>query len=353
MRKSPSLIEEQERRGSASTLLDDLHTARSVEQSPEAKRWAVDAFADIVGDSPLLKNALHRVENVAGTDSTVLLVGETGTGKELVACAVHARSQRRRQTLVRVNCAALPATLIETELFGHERGAFTGAITARQGRFELADGGTLFLDEIGDLPFELQAKLLRVLQEGEFERLGSSQTRRVDVRVIAATHHDLSRAVREGRFREDLFYRLNVFPIELPPLRARRGDIPQLAWFFVQRRQKSLNRRIDCIPADVMTTLQRHSWPGNVRELENVIVRAMICSKGTTLQLDEGPWGALYSPACLEGATLEEVERCHVLDTLRLCQWRINGTGNAAEKLGLHPSTLRFRMRKLGITRSE
>jgi transcriptional regulator with GAF, ATPase, and Fis domain len=309
-----------------------------------------DDFQDIVGDSPALRLALSRVLEVASTDASVVLLGETGTGKELFARAVHNRSARRGQPFVRVNCAALPPTLIESELFGHERGAFTGAVSLRQGRFELAHRGTIFLDEIGDLAADIQAKLLRVLQEGEFERVGSSQTRKVDVRVVAATHHDLDAAVREGRFRVDLFYRLNVFPIVLPPLRDRIEDIPRLAWFFINRRQRALNRRFTRIPAAVMTALQEHAWPGNVRELENVIERAMIHSNGDTLVLDDGPGLRVWSSPH-EGSTLQDVERRHIEHALRRCGWRINGSGNAAEVLGLHPNTLRFRMKKLGIRR--
>jgi len=309
-----------------------------------------DDFEDIVGDSPPLRLALTRVLEVASTDASVVLLGETGTGKELFARAVHHHSGRRGQPFVRVNCAALPPTLIESELFGHERGAFTGAVSMRQGRFELAHRGTIFLDEIGDLAADIQAKLLRVLQEGEFERVGSSQTRKVDVRVVAATHHDLDAAVRDGRFRVDLFYRLNVFPIVLPPLRDRSEDIPRLAWFFINRRQRALNRRFTRIPSAVMTALQEHAWPGNVRELENVIERAMIHSTGDTLALDDGPGLKLWSTPH-EGTTLRDIERRHIEHALRRCGWRINGSGNAAEVLGLHPNTLRFRMKKLGIRR--
>jgi transcriptional regulator with GAF, ATPase, and Fis domain len=308
-----------------------------------------DDFEEIVGDSPPLRVALGRLLEVASTDASVVILGETGTGKELFARALHNRSSRRGQPFVRVNCAALPPTLIESELFGHERGAFTGAVSMRQGRFELAHRGTIFLDEIGDLAADIQAKLLRVLQEGEFERVGSSQSRKVDVRVIAATHHDLDAAVKEGRFRVDLYYRLNVFPIVLPPLRERIDDIPRLAWFFINRRQRALNRRFTRIPAAVLTALQEHAWPGNVRELENVIERAMIHSTGDTLMLDDGPGLKVWSPS--RDGTLQDVERRHIEHALRRCGWRINGSGNAAEVLGLHPNTLRFRMKKLGIRR--
>ncbi len=311
--------------------------------------WNADDFENIIGDSPALRCALSRVEQVAPTDASVMLFGETGTGKELFARAIHTRSVRSSKPFVRVNCAALPSTLIETELFGHVRGAFTGAVGMRQGRFEIADGGTLFLDEIGDLPADVQAKLLRVLQEGEFERVGSSQPRKVDVRIVAATHHDLDAAMKAGRFRADLYYRLNVFPIVLPPLRARTEDIPRLVWYFVNRRQRGLNRKFSNIPVSVFAALQQRPWPGNVRELQNVIERAMIHSSGDTLLLDESP---STLPSAARGApTLEEVERQYVEDALNRCRWRINGRGNAAETLGLHPNTLRNRMKKYGIQR--
>ena len=308
-------------------------------------------FTEIVGESAALRTALAALEEVVEADSSVLLLGETGTGKELFARALHARGPRRAFPLVSVNCAALPPTLIESELFGHQRGAFTGAIAPRQGRFELAHRGTLFLDEIGDLPLELQAKLLRVLQEGAFERVGSSQSQAVDVRIIGATHHDLARAVTEGRFRADLYYRLNVFPIRLPPLRERREDIPALVWSIIRKRQQTLRRHITTVTDDTMTILQQHSWPGNVRELENVIERALIHSTGETLMLLDHNLvtHSVESPA----DSLVSVERAHIEGVLRECGWRINGFGNAAERLGLHPNTLRFRMKKLGIVRRE
>ena len=243
-------------------------------------------FDEIVGESAVMRDALDRLTQVAPLNCAVLLLGETGTGKELFARAVHERSRRRARALVRVNCAALPPGLIESELFGHEKGAFTGAVGLRQGRFELADGGTIFLDEIGDLPLEMQGKLLRVLQEGEFERVGSSRTRRVDVRVIAATHHDLETAVAERSFRADLYYRLSVFPIKVPALRERREDISSLVWFFIHHHQKELERRITKVPDEVINALIEHDWPGNVRELENAVERALIRSTGDTLQLD-------------------------------------------------------------------
>ncbi|HEY6359623.1 MAG TPA: sigma 54-interacting transcriptional regulator [Vicinamibacterales bacterium] len=304
----------------------------------------------IIGESGALRLALTRLSQVAPLDATVLLLGETGTGKELFARAIHDRSRRRERTLIRVNCAALPASLIESELFGHERGAFTGAISMRQGRFELADGGTIFLDEIGDLAPELQAKILRALQEGEFERVGSSKTRRVDVRVIAATNRDLEKDVAEGRFRADLYYRLGVFPIALPTLRERPEDIPQLVWFFIHRHQRELGRRITRVPAAVMQALQRHDWPGNIRELENVVERAMIRSVDGTLQLDDPlrtESRARLSREC--GDTLDAVQRLHIEKVLKECGGRINGTGNAAVRLGIHPNTLRSRIKRLGV----
>jgi formate hydrogenlyase transcriptional activator len=312
--------------------------------------WDPDDFENIIGHSPALCFAIARVQEVAPTDASVMLLGETGTGKELFARAVHNRSTRRGRPFVSVNCAALPSTLIETELFGHVRGAFTGAVTTRQGRFELADGGTLFLDEIGDLPADVQAKLLRVLQEGQFERVGSSQSRKVDVRIVAATHHDLESAMKAGRFRADLYYRLNVFPIVLPPLRDRLEDLPRLVWYFVNRRQRALNRKFTHIPDCVFAALQERSWPGNVRELANVIERAMIHSTGGTLVLDEMS-APQPSVSFREAGTLEEMERQYVEEALRRCRWRINGRGNAAEVLGLHPNTLRNRMKKFGIQR--
>jgi transcriptional regulator with GAF, ATPase, and Fis domain len=300
----------------------------------------------IIGGSPAIRIALERLNQVAPLDITVLLCGETGTGKELFARAVHERSRRRHKPFIRVNCSALPPTLIESELFGHERGAFTGATAMRQGRFELADGGTLFLDEIGDLAPELQAKMLRALQEGEFERLGSSKLRSVDVRVVAATHVDLEHAVAEGRFRADLYYRLNVFQITLPPLRARRDDIPDLVWALIKLHQHHLARHVTTVPDDVMDALVRYDWPGNVRELENVIERGLIRSTGDTLRLDY-PLRAT-SPATSD-QTLDAVQRQHIEKVLRECGGRINGIGNAAVRLGLHPNTLRFRIKKLGV----
>jgi transcriptional regulator with GAF, ATPase, and Fis domain len=309
-------------------------------------------FGDILGRSAALKKVLHLVEQVAATDATVLILGETGTGKELVARAIHHLSPRRTRPLVKVNGAALPATLIESELFGHERGAFTGASAQRIGRFELADGGTLFLDEIGELPLDLQVKLLRVLQEGEFERVGGTRTVHVDVRVIAATNRNLQQAIRAGTFREDLYYRLNVFPLVVPPLRERPEDIPLLVTHFVHKFAAKLGKRLETIPAAVMDALQAHPWPGNVRELEHVIERAVILAQDATLRLDDALAARRDAEAQIAASqTLEEVERQHMLRVLQETHWQIEGRGGAAVRLGLHPSTLRSRMRQLGITR--
>ena len=311
----------------------------------------VHGFDDIVGRSPAIRQVLARVAQVAPMGTTVLLLGETGTGKELLARAIHHRSPRRSGTLIAVNCAALAPTLIESELFGHEKGAFTGATAARVGRFELAHGGTLFLDEIGELPLDLQAKLLRVLQDGEFQRVGGTRTVKVDVRIITATNRDLVRAMAEGRFREDLYYRLGVFPIPVRPLRDRREDIPLLVWAIIERRQGKLGRRIQRVPQPVMDTLSSYAWPGNVRELENVVERALILSPGPALRLDE-PFpvtGAVTTGPLVE--RLDHVERAHLMQVLDRHGWRIDGRGHAAEALGLHPNTLRGRMKKLGIRR--
>jgi transcriptional regulator with GAF, ATPase, and Fis domain len=310
------------------------------------------SFDEIIGRSAALRHALHLVEQVAPTSTAVLLTGETGTGKELVARAIHRRSARADNPLIAVNCAALPGPLIESELFGYERGAFTGALQRRLGRFEVASGGTIFLDEIGDLPAEIQGRLLRVLQEGTFERLGSSHTIRTDVRIIAATNRDLESAVEDGRWRADLYYRLKVFPIEVPPLRERREDIPLLAWYFVTRKKALLGRSVSRIPDRTMDAFLRYEWPGNVRELENVIERALILSPDQTLLVDERTFASPGRARESSGVwSLEDVERAHIQKVLGECSWRIAGKGNAAERLGLNRSTLRSRMEKLGIER--
>jgi len=306
---------------------------------------------ELIGSSQAFRNVWNSTQMVARTDSAVLIQGETGTGKELIAKAIHEESLRKRGPFVKVNCAALPAGLLESELFGHERGAFTGALTQTTGRFQLAHTGTLFLDEIGDLPIELQPKLLRVLQEQEFERLGSARTIRVDVRIVAATNQDLEQMVRERRFRADLFYRLNVFPIALPPLRDRREDIPLLVEHFVRKFACRMDKEINHVPREVMEILRRHDWPGNIRELQNLIERAMIMSDGPDLQLSPGELKpAIPSEGTSANRTLAEAERDHIVETLRQVGWVVGGRNGAAARLGLARTTLIFRMRKLGIT---
>src|ERR1700747_2471676 len=308
----------------------------------------------IVGQSSALRQVLKLVEMVATGDSTVLLRGETGTGKELIARAIHNRSRRRDRALVKLNCAAIPSGLLESELFGHERGAFTGAVTQKIGRVELADQGSLFLDEIGDIPLELQPKLLRVLQEREFERLGSTRTKKVDVRVVAATHRDLEEMILEKQFRSDLYYRLNVVPISIPPLRERPEDIPLLVHHFVREAARRMNKTIDTIPPDTMDALTDYQWPGNIRELENVAERAEILSPGPVLRLSPRDLKSRVPPdqSADRYQTLEEVERNHILMTLKETRWVLSGPSGAASRLGLNRSTLYFRMKKLGITRS-
>jgi PAS domain S-box-containing protein len=310
----------------------------------------IHGHEEMIGRSPGIRDVLVQVEQVAKTDSSVLITGETGTGKELVAHAVHRLSSRCNRAMVTVNCAALPGTLIEAELFGREKGAYTGALTRQMGRFEAADGSTLFLDEVGELPLDLQSKLLRVLQTGEFERLGSTTTRRVDIRLVAATNRDLWRMAKDGRYREDLYYRISVFPIEVPPLRERIEDIPPLVWAFVQEFGERMGKSIEIVPRRFMEALQRYPWPGNVRELRNVIERAMIVSSGERLEVHL-PSVNSSGRGTTAGLTLAEAERQHILSTLKRSSWRVRGSGGAAELLELKPSTLESRMKKLGIRR--
>ncbi len=312
-------------------------------------------FDEIIGSSGSFKKVLSNVEMVAATDATVLILGETGTGNELIVRALHKLSPRKDRPLVKVNCAALPAELIESELFGHEKGAFTSAISRKEGRFELADGGTIFLDEIGDLPLEQQAKLLRVLQEGEFERVGGTKTLTVDARVIAATNARLEKAVEEGNFREDLFYRLHVFPITLPPLRERQADIPLLVKHFVKKYGSKFGKQVTDVPRAVMDSLQSYKFQGNIRELENIIERAVILSQDQTLRLGENLNPVKHADVPFEsgGGTLEDVERKYILSVLKESNWQIEGANAAAPRLGLKPSTLRSRMQKLRIHRPD
>ncbi len=337
---------------------------------------SVHNFEEIVGQSPALLDVLEKVTRVAKTDTTVLITGETGTGKELIARAIHSASQRRDKPLIKLNCAALPAGLVESELFGHEKGAFSGAISRRVGRFELANGGTIFLDEVGEVPPDVQVKLLRVLQEREFERVGGTSPIKVDVRVIAATNRDLGKSIREGKFREDLYYRLNVFPIALPPLRDRAGDVPLLVQFLVARFAACAGVRIESVGRATLERLNGYSWPGNVRELENVLERAVILSNGPTLEIDPEvfasataarsasaapptPSGSEREGEAAAGAgstppleSLESSTRSHILAALEKSGWVIDGPRGAAKILGLHPNTLRSRMKKLGIVRA-
>ncbi len=310
-------------------------------------------FGAIIGDSPALKSALSLVSVVAPTDSSVLIQGETGTGKELIARAIHNLSSRRQRAFVKLNCAAIPLGLLESELFGHEKGAFTGAIAQKIGRFELANKGTLFLDEVGDIPLELQAKLLRVLQEQEFERLGSNRTHKVDVRLIAATHRDLSSMVKQSTFREDLYYRLRVFPINVPPLRQRTEDIPELVRHFTALFSRRMNKKIEHIPTETMDALVRYGWPGNIRELQNFIERAVILSPHSVLRAPVAELEPFHAhreqEVVLNG--LAEVERDHIVRALEASNWVIGGRNGAAERLGMKRTSLLYRMQKLGINR--
>ena len=328
---------------------EEISSPKSVHLSQQAD--ANDSFENILGTSPALRRALEQVRTVAPTDSTVLIEGETGTGKELIARAIHNLSPRRDRNFVKLNCAAIPLGLLESELFGHERGAFTGAIARRIGRFELADKGTLFLDEVGDIPLELQAKLLRILQEQEFEKLGSTHTQRVNVRLVAATNRDLKQMVSQKQFRSDLYFRLNIFPVTVPPLRQRREDIPLLVKAFVHEYATRMHRRVNVISTETMEALTQSDWPGNVRELQNFIERAVILSPGTTLRapLESLSWSGELSPA--GAVTLEQAESEHILKTLRETNWVIGGPKGAAERLGLKRTTLISKMRRLGLSR--
>ncbi len=309
------------------------------------------SFDEIVGESPTLRSVLQQVETVAPTDSTVLIQGETGTGKELIARAIHNLSPRREHTFVKVNCAAIPSGLLESELFGHERGAFTGAIAQRIGRFELAHGGTIFLDEVGDIPLELQPKLLRVLQEQEFERLGSTRTIRVDVRLVAATNRDLAEMVAAHTFRSDLYYRLRVFPLVMPPLRERQEDIPALVRYFVQKYARRMNRAVETIPSEALDVLVHYDWPGNIRELENLIERAVIVSPGPVLRVPLTELKVPAEPTESDALTLKAAEREHILKALEATNWVLGGPRGAAARLGMKRTTLQSKMRKLGVAR--
>jgi formate hydrogenlyase transcriptional activator len=306
-------------------------------------------FEGIVGSSKALRGVLDQIRVVAPTDSTVLIEGETGSGKELIAHAIHTRSRRRDRSFVKLNCAAIPLGLLESELFGHEKGAFTGAVTQKIGRFEAANGGTLFLDEIGDIPPELQAKLLRVLQEQEFERLGSTHTHRVDVRVVAATNQDLGKLVAEKQFRMDLYYRLNVFPLAVPPLRRRLEDIPMLVAHFVRKYAEKMAKQIGMITSNDMEALVRYSWPGNIRELQNIIERAVILTTGGVLKLSALPSNVAIPK---DPETLAEAERVHILNALRESNWVVGGASGAAARLGVKRTTLISKMRKRGLSRA-
>jgi transcriptional regulator with GAF, ATPase, and Fis domain len=324
----------------------DVHVASALMDRPGASSAPVGA--PIEGESAAIRRVLEQASQVAATDATVLLLGETGTGKELLAGEIHARSRRRDRQMVSVNCAAFPATLLESELFGREKGAYTDAFERQIGRFELADRSTIFLDEIGDLPLDVQVKLLRVLEERRIERLGSVKSITVDTRIVAATHRDLDRRILEGTFRADLFYRLNVFPIRLPPLRERREDIPLLVWRFVEEFSASFDKRITDITPDNMAALQRYSWPGNVRELRNTIERAMILSTGPRLAI---PVPTPLSLARPRSVKLVDIQKEHIRRVLETAGWRIRGIGGAADRLGLRPTTLETRMAKLGLSR--
>ncbi len=351
------LLEIEERRKAEDSLQEALQEVRQLKnQLSEENLYLkkefnlVHSHKDIVGNSEAIRTVLMQIEQVADTESTVLIQGETGTGKELVANAIHGLSSRKNHLIIKVNCAALPPTLIESELFGREKGAYTGALSKQSGRFELADTSTIFLDEIDALPLDLQAKLLRVLESGEFERLGSPRTVKVEVRIISATNRDLTVLVGEGRFREDLYYRLNVFQITVPPLRERLEDILPLVWSFVQEFSKRMGKRIESIPQKSVEALQAHTWPGNIRELKNVTERAMIITTGPVLHLD-------VPKTAQSGAdqswSLEEKEKQHIIEALKTTGWQVSGKDGAAEILGINPKTLASRMQRLGIRRNK
>jgi len=324
-----------------------IATFGSVDEDRDPRR-----FEQIIGKSTALESVLEQVEQVAPTDSTVLIQGETGTGKELIARAIHNLSSRCGRPFIKLNCAAIPFDLLESELFGHERGAFTGAIAQKIGRFEMADKGTLFLDEVGDIPPGLQPKLLRVLQEQEFERLGSTRTQQVDIRLVAATNRNLAHMVKRGEYRSDLYYRLNVFPIPLPPLRERREDIPALVEHFVEVYARRMDKQIEQIPAQTMSALTSYQWPGNIRELQNFIERSVIVSSGSVLSPPMASLRAVAETESTEAVTLEEVEREHIRKILGQTRWVVAGPNGAAARLGIKRSTLYFRMQKLGISRA-
>jgi formate hydrogenlyase transcriptional activator len=321
---------------------------QTVDQDRNSRR-----FEQIIGNSPALESVLEQVEQVAPTDSTVLIEGETGTGKELIARAIHNLSARCGRPFIKLNCAAIPFDLLESELFGHERGAFTGAIAQKIGRFEMADKGTLFLDEVGDIPPGLQPKLLRVLQEQEFERLGSTRTQQVNIRLVAATNRNLVDMVKRSEFRSDLYYRLNVFPIPLPPLRARREDIPSLVEHFVEIYSRRMDKQIEHIPPETMSALSSYHWPGNIRELQNFIERSVILSSGGVLRSPLTSLKAVAETESVEAVTLEQAEREHIRKILEQTRWVVAGPNGAAARLGIKRSTLYFRMQKLGISRAK
>ena len=332
----------------------ERHQLQGLNRYLQDELQAASEMDELVGSSPALSAVMQSVRQVAPTDATVLITGETGTGKELIARAVHKLSVRKDTLMVKLNCAAIPAGVMESELFGHEKGAFTGAVTRKPGRFELAHGGTLFLDEIGELSVDLQTKLLRVLQEGEFERVGGTRSLKVDVRIIAATNRDLAKCVKEGEFRADLFYRLNVFPIELPPLRQRKDDIAALVQRFVQKYANRYGKPVPKVGQRVLDVLTAYDWPGNIRELQHVIERSVILTQGAELAFQDSFQQPDLAPAATDSsfATLDEVERNHIRKILQNTGWRVSGKGGAAELLGLKPTTLESRMKKLGINRA-